>query len=235
MDAYGAARGTEAAVNLPGRLLFIGAHCDDIELISGGLLARACFAGLQVGVLVFSDHRGVLEEAAAEQAHAEFRDNMAWLRSQSGTDIHDHSAQMLPACRGAFQSERGMLYAAMEALRNDYDLVVTHTQTDTNQDHQQVAQEAARVFKAHATLLSGEFPNNDIGGFTPRVYFSLTAREVAAKERMVGNYHSQNFGGRPYLDGGVVQALARLRGSQIREPAAEAFDVTGRIVLRAPR
>jgi hypothetical protein len=121
----------------------------------------------------------------------------------------------------------------MEALRDDYDLVVTHTPTDTNQDHQQVAKEARRVFKAHATLLGGEFPNNDLGGFRPQVYVALSEREVAAKARMVESYRSQDFGGRPYIDREVVRALARLRGSQIREPAAEAFSVIGRVVLRA--
>jgi hypothetical protein len=30
----------------------------------------------------------------------------------------------------------------------------------------------------------------------------------------------------------VVRALARLRGSQIREPAAEAFAIVGRMVVR---
>ncbi|MDX2171042.1 MAG: hypothetical protein SF182_28490 [Deltaproteobacteria bacterium] len=218
---------------LPERILFIGAHCDDVELLAGGLLAHACYAARQVGVLVFSDHRGVIDDAAAARARGEFRDNLAWLGDTTGCAIRDHSAVMLPACRGAFQSERGALYAAMEGLRDAYDLVVTHVPSDTNQDHQQVAAEAARVFKAHATLLGGEFPNNDLGGFTPQVYVALDAREVAAKARMVAHYRSQNFGGRPYLDGGVVEALARLRGSQIRQAAAEAFQVTGRVVLRA--
>jgi LmbE family N-acetylglucosaminyl deacetylase len=221
-------------VNLPERILFVGAHCDDIELFAGGLLARACFGGRQVGVLVFSDHRGVLDDAAAALAREELRQNLAWLGAASATTVRDHCAAMLPACRGAFQSERGTLYAAMEALRDDYDLVVTHVPTDTNQDHRQVAEEAARVFKAHATLLGGEFPNNDLGGFAPQVYVALSAREVDAKARMVENYRSQNFGGRPYIDGEVVRALARLRGSQIREAAAEAFAVVGRVVARAP-
>jgi LmbE family N-acetylglucosaminyl deacetylase len=222
-------------VILPERILFVGAHCDDIELIGGGLLARACFDRRHVGVLVFSDHRGVLDQAAAERARGEFRDNLEWLRAESGTDVRDHSGPMLTDCRGAFQSERGALYAAMEALRDDYDLVVTHVPTDTNQDHRQVAEEAARVFKAHATLLGGEFPNNDLGGFTPQVYVALAQREVDAKARMVAHYRSQDFGGRPYIDADVVRALARLRGSQIREAAAEAFAVIGRVVVRLPR
>jgi len=220
-------------VNLPERILFIGAHCDDVELFAGGLLARACFSGRRVGVLVFSDHRGVVDDAAAARARNERGDNLAWLRTESGTAVRDHSAQMLPACRGAFQSERGALYAAMEALRDEYDLVITHAATDTNQDHRQVAEEAARVFKAHATLLGGEFPNNDLGGFVPQIYVALSAREVDAKARMVARYRSQDFGGRPYIDTDVVRALARLRGSQIREAAAEAFSVVGRVVLRA--
>lgn len=219
-------------MTLAERILFVGAHCDDIELFAGGLLARACFTGRQVGVLVFSDHRGVLDLDTAARARAEFTENLAWLRAESGTELRDHSDQMLPACRGAFQSERGVLYAAMEALRPDYDLVVTHAPTDTNQDHRQVAEEAARVFKAHASVLGGEFPNNDLGGFTPQVYVALSARELDAKVRMVGRYRSQDFGGRPYLDPEMVRALARLRGSQIREPAAEAFAVVGRMVVR---
>jgi LmbE family N-acetylglucosaminyl deacetylase len=220
-------------VKLPERILFVGAHCDDVELFAGGLLAQACFAKKRVGVLVFSDHRGVLDEKAAQQARNEFLSNLEWLRGESGNDVRDHTGAMLPACRGAFEAERGKLYAAMEALRDDYDLVVTHTPTDTNQDHQQVAKEARRVFKAHATLLGGEFPNNDLGGFRPQVYVALSEREVAAKARMVESYRSQDFGGRPYIDREVVRALARLRGSQIREPAAEAFSVIGRVVLRA--
>jgi LmbE family N-acetylglucosaminyl deacetylase len=222
-------------VKLPERVLFIGAHCDDVELCGGGLLARACFAGCRVGVLVFSDHRGVLDSAAAERARAELRENLVWLQDETGTAVRDHSGQMLPACRGAFESERGALYAAMEALRDDYDLVVTHAPTDTNQDHRQVTAEAARVFKAHTTLLGGEFPNNDVGGFVPQVYVALSPREVEAKAHMVAHYRSQDFGGRPYIDGEVVRALARVRGSQIREPAAEAFTVIGRVVLRGSR
>jgi len=222
-------------MTLPERILFIGAHCDDIELCAGGLLARACFAGSRVGVLVFSDHRGVVDDATARQARREFEDNVAWLRSESGTDVRDHSGDMLPACRGAFEAERGRLYAAMEALRDDYDWVVTHAATDTNQDHRQVAAEATRVFKAHATLLAGEFPNNDVGGFTPQVYVALSVRELDAKARMIESYRSQSFGGRPYIDGDVVRALARVRGSQIREAAAEAFAVATRVVVRGPQ
>jgi len=175
----------------------------------------------------------VLDLDTAVRARAELVENLAWLRTESGADLRDHSGEMLPACRGAFQSERGTLYAAMEALRSDYDLVVTHAPTDTNQDHRQVAEEAARVFKAHCSLLGGEFPNNDLGGFGPQVYVALSARELDAKVRMVGRYRSQDFGGRPYLDAEMVRALARLRGSQIREPAAEAFTVVGRLIVRA--
>ena len=104
-------------------------------------------------------------------------------------------------------------HSAEDALRlvaclGEYDLVVTHGPADTNQDHQQVATEAKRVFKAHATLLGGEFPNNDLGDFRPQVYAALSEREVAAKARMVESYRSQNFGGRPYIDGEMVRALA---------------------------
>jgi LmbE family N-acetylglucosaminyl deacetylase len=221
-------------VKLPRSVLFVGAHCDDIELLAGGLLSAACRAGARVGALVFSDHRGVIADSAAAIARDEFSSNLAWLCEETGASITDHTDLVLPACQGAFEAERGRLYQALAALRDSYDLVVTHPLTDTNQDHQQVALEAVRVFKAHASLLAGEFPNNDLGGSPPAVYVTLADCDLDAKVRMVGAYQSQRFDGRPYLDESVIRALARVRGSQVREPAAEAFSVLGRVVMRGP-
>ncbi|MDI3289049.1 PIG-L family deacetylase [Polyangium sp. 15x6] len=219
-------------MKLPASALFVGAHCDDIELLAGGLLARACRTGVRVGVLVFSDHRGVVSVEAAAQARAEMQANLRWLAARTGAEITDHTDVLLPACEGAFEAERGRIYAALEVLRDRYEVVVTHPIHDTNQDHQQVAREAARVFKAHATLLAGEFPNNDLGDGRLEVYVPLDERDVEAKVHMVTAYTSQRFGGRPYLDEGVVRALATLRGSQVRERAAEAFFVLGRLIAR---
>ena len=217
---------------LPPRVLFVGAHCDDIELIAGGLLHTCCVSKRQVGVLVFSDHRGVIDETRALAARREHDTNMAWLRETTGAMLTDHSGVMFRACSGEFESRRGQIYAALEVLRDSYDLVVTHSAVDTNQDHQQVAKEAARVFKSHASVWGGEFPNNDLGTFEPRVYIALEAASVDGKIAMVERYASQRFGGRPYLDADVVRALARLRGSQIRSTAAEAFEVGTRIIVR---
>lgn len=181
--------------------------------------------------MVFSDHRGIVDDATADQARAEFTANVESLRGESGCHLRDHSADMMPACRGEFEAQRGLLYAALEAVRSEYDMVVTHAPSDTNQDHRQVAAEVRRVFKAHATVLGGEFPNNDLGEFTPQVYVTLAGRDLETKVRLVTRYRSQDFGGRPYLDADLVRALAKLRGSQIRAAAAEAYAVIGRIVV----
>jgi hypothetical protein len=154
------------------------------------------------------------------------------LTAETGAAIADHSELWLPACRGAFESERGAIYSSLERLRDCYDLVITHSPSDTNQDHRQVALEARRVFKAHATVLGGEFPANDVGRFKPQAYFALSARDVDAKVSMVSRYASQQHSGRPYFDESLVRGLARVRGSQIREEHAEAFEVVTRIVVR---
>jgi LmbE family N-acetylglucosaminyl deacetylase len=219
-------------MKLPSSVLFVGAHCDDIELLAGGLWSRVCRTGTRVGVLVFSDHRGVLDPDDAARARAEFRTNIEWLSARTKNVVADHTDVLLSACSGAFQAERGRIYSALEAIRNDYELVVTHPFHDTNQDHQQVAQEAARVFKAHATVLAGEFPNNDLGDGRLEVYVPLEPEDVDAKIRLVSTYASQQFGGRPYLDENVIRALATLRGSQVRASAAEAFFVLSRVIVR---
>ncbi|MBX3731156.1 MAG: PIG-L family deacetylase [Verrucomicrobiae bacterium] len=219
-------------MKLPSSLLFVGAHCDDIELIAGGLLNLACRTKLRVGLLVFSDHRGVLSKARANQARREMLTNINWLRETTSAQIVDHTTLLMPACQGIFEQKRSTIYSTLEALRDHYDLIITHPITDTNQDHVQVAAEAARVFKAHKSLLAGEFPNNDLGKSPPDVYVPLAEQDVLAKIRLVTSYRSQVLDGRPYLDGNVVRALACVRGSQIRHAHAEAFSVLGRILVR---
>jgi LmbE family N-acetylglucosaminyl deacetylase len=219
-------------VKLPDRILFVGAHCDDVELFAGGLLARACRSRRQVGVLVFSDHRGVVDDRTADRARDELARNLEWLGQTTGARIAHHGDDLwLPACRGAFEAERGAIYGALEALRDGYDVVVTHAPGDTNQDHAQVAAEARRVFKAHATVLGGEFPANDVGAFTPRVLIPLEAEDVAMKVELVARYESQRLTHRPYFDEDVIRGLARVRGSQIHAAAAEAFDIVTRVVM----
>jgi LmbE family N-acetylglucosaminyl deacetylase len=219
-------------VILPRRVLFVGAHCDDIELFAGGLLFSSCASRREVGVLVFSDHRGVVDDQTAAKARAEFEKNLAWLRAETGGNVTDHTGTMLQACRGEFESRREEIYLALERLRDTCDLVVTHAPSDTNQDHQQVAREAARVFKAHATLWGGEFPNNDLADFRPEIFVRLDSRALDAKKTLIERYASQRFGGRTYLDANVARALACVRGSQIREPFAEAFELSGRLIVR---
>jgi LmbE family N-acetylglucosaminyl deacetylase len=220
-------------LTLPPRVLFVGAHCDDIELFAGGLLFACCAANKDVGVLVFSDHRGVVDEATATKARSEFAANVAWLRVETNATLRDHTGPMLRACRGDFEAKRGDLHAALESLRDSYDLVVTHASGDTNQDHHQVHVEAVRVFKAHASVWGGEFPSNDLGGFRPQIFVALAERALTAKSKMIERYESQKFGQRPYLDGNLAHSLAHVRGGQIQEKFAEAFEIAGRTIVRA--
>lgn len=212
-------------MKLPERILFVGVHCDDIELFAGGLLNLACRSKREIWVMVFSDHRGIVSDTAANDARDEFTTNMEKLGETHGMAVRDHCDRMLRACSGHFESERGYIYERLEALRDAYDLIVSHPPSDTNQDHKQVAAEVARVFKGHGSVIAGEFPNNDLGDFKADVYVSLEAQDVAAKVEMAGRYRSQTFDGRPYFSQTVLSGLATVRGSQIRTEFAEAFSV----------
>tara|TARA_B100001094_G_scaffold94168_1_gene90082 strand:- start:64 stop:429 length:366 start_codon:yes stop_codon:yes gene_type:complete len=117
----------------------------------------------------------------------------------------------------------------MEALRERYQAVVTHPQSDTNQDHLQVAHEAVRVFKGHCSVLGGEFPCNDVGHFQAQVFLPLEEQDIEAKVSMISTYQSQRFDGRPYFEADTIRGLARVRGSQIRSHWAEAFCVLARL------
>ena len=161
-----------------------------------------------------------------------FHPNRSAALTATGALVTDLTDRLLGACNGEFDRERAYVYATMETLRDRFDLVITHSLSDTNQDHQRVAQEATRAFKAHATLLAGEFPNNDLGRFRAQVYVPLEECDVVSKTAMLARYESQKRFGRPYLDGELVRAQAKARGAQVREPFAEAFEVLGRLIFR---
>jgi LmbE family N-acetylglucosaminyl deacetylase len=103
----------------------------------------------------------------------------------------------------------------------DYDLVFIPSMNDTHQDHKTVAQEAFRAFK-FSTVLSWETPWNNLS-FSPNVFCAFSFREVLKKLGALERYQTQQS--RFYFDPEFIKSWAKMRGTQIKQQYAEAFEL----------
>jgi LmbE family N-acetylglucosaminyl deacetylase len=200
------------------RVLFVGAHADDIELFSGGLLARTVRESRNVHILVFSSHRGVTDH---EQARQEFVNNMRRLDIPAGRwTIHDYEA-----CTGEFLRSRSRIYDVILATASEFSptLVVTHARHDTNQDHEQVRKEVVRSLKSRCSIISGEYPFNQVTGRVPDLFIALHDSDIQMKVDLITAYESQKTRHRSYFDPSAWKGLARMRGAQIQASYAEGY------------
>lgn len=205
------------------KLLFIGAHVDDIELACGGTVAKAVAGGHQVKMLVVSDSAGAnysgqvtrtREQALAEGINA--------ARILGVTDIEDLGFPDKDVPYSAAVVE------AVEACLHEFqpDLIFTHWPFDTHQDHKNVSQATISAARNANSILMFE-PLAPSGRsyipFRPQVYIDITNfvdRKLAAlhaHESQLQKY------GNCWLE--AVEARARHHGYEMKTAYAETFEV----------
>ena len=200
----------------PGRVLALGAHCDDIEIGCGGTMLRlaASRPGLEVCWVVFcSDPSRALEARAAAGA---FLQDVA----ASRIVVHDFRDAYLPYS-GAVVKD------AFESLQREFspDLIFTHYRDDRHQDHRLVSELTWNTWRNHL-ILEYEIPKYD-GDFGSPNLFSPLPRAILDKkiDLVLEHYGSQS--GRHWLTRDLLQGVARIRGMECVAPdqVAEAFYV----------
>ena len=197
----------------PLRALFVGAHCDDIEIGCGGTALELVrrHPGMTAHWLVLSATDARAREA--ERAAARFLDGAA-AREVVIERFRD----------GYLPYEGGRVKDAFEALkaRVDPDVVFTHHRDDAHQDHRLACELTWNTFRDHL-VLEYEIPKYDGDTGAPNAFVPLDDATAEAKVRHVmESYPSQ--AGRPWFTADTLLAVMRLRGVQARAPRyAEGF------------
>ena len=101
------------------------------------------------------------------------------------------------------------------------DIVFMPALQDIHQDHSTVAAEGLRAFK-NCTILGYELIWNNLK-FETDCFIRLSESDVDAKINALQCYESQK--GRKYMDPEFIRSLAVVRGVQVGEEFAEAFEV----------
>jgi len=203
-----------------GTILFVSPHTDDAELGCGGTIARALEEGAEVHVAVFSTAEESRPPGTSPTLlRDEFLAAMAVLGVPSGhLHVRDFPVRRLSAHR---QEVLDDLIRMRSTVRPS--VVCAPASSDVHQDHQVVHGECVRAFK-DVTLLGYELPWNHIR-FTANLFVGLERRHLDAKWNALQQYHSQFDLKRPYFSSAFIESLAMVRGTQVRIPFAEAYEV----------
>jgi LmbE family N-acetylglucosaminyl deacetylase len=202
-----------AELKSPG-IVCLGAHCDDIEIGCGGMLAalaETCPRATFTWIVFCGDEvratesmqaaTGLLGDSANVQMHfLELRDGF------------------LPYDGGEAKSK---LRGITESLRAD--IVFTHYRDDAHQDHRLVSELTANEFRDHL-VLEYEVPKYDGDLGSPNVFMPLADEAATRKiDVILESFASQ--GDKHWFTRETFAALMRLRGIEAGRavPFAEAF------------
>ena len=200
------------------RILILAPHTDDGELGCGATIAKFIEEGAEVYYVAFSTaDKSVQEAFPKNQLEIEVRDATAILGI--GPDkliVHKFEVRKLNYVRQEILEELVRLNRQIEP-----DIVFLPSSLDIHQDHLTIYNEGIRAFK-YCTILGYELIWNNLS-FATDCFIPVTEKQLQVKINALSAYKTQK--GKPYMDPGFIRSLAKVRGTQIGEEYAEAFEV----------
>lgn len=203
---------TEAGAPL--KVLFLGAHSDDIEIGCGGTVLELIRARPDVEIkwVVFSA-AGVRAAEARTAASLFIGD-----RATTAVELHEFRDGFFPVQLEAVKNTFEDIARSFRA-----DIVFTHRREDRHQDHRTLSDLAWNTFR-RAVILEYEIPKWDGDLGIPNVFLPLSSDVMDAKVRLLMEAFATQRS-KDWFDHDTFRGLARLRGMECRSPSgfAEAF------------
>jgi LmbE family N-acetylglucosaminyl deacetylase len=200
------------------KILFIGAHGDDVELMAAGTLLKFSQLGSDIYYCSFSFSKKSIPEGFSVDS-TEKEANMS-------TDIlnipRDNVFRFEYPTRHFLDSRQSILEDLI-LLRNKVnpDLVVTHNTEDIHQDHKVISEETYRAFKQSSTIWGYESLKND-RMFNNNIYVKLSSENIDMKIKAISQFKTQLVKEPKLIE--AVKILAVYRGLQVNAGYAECFE-----------
>jgi LmbE family N-acetylglucosaminyl deacetylase len=200
------------------KILVLAPHTDDGELGCGATIARAQDEGALVYYAAFSTaEESVPEGFPRNQLENEVRKATRILKIKpDNLLIYKYEVRKLNYVRQEILEE---LIKIRERINPD--LVFLPSLRDIHQDHQVIAAEGLRAFK-NSSLLGYELIWNN-RTFDTDCFIMVQPKHVALKIKALQAYVTQQ--GKGFMEPAFIEAMARVRGTQIGVEYAEAFEV----------
>jgi LmbE family N-acetylglucosaminyl deacetylase len=203
------------------KLLFLGAHSDDIEIGSGGTVLKLLqrFSNASVMWVVFGADGERAKEA--ESSADRFLEGVGEKRVVVKNFRESYFPYVGAEIKDFFEDLK---------LGFDPDLVVTHYRDDLHQDHRAICDFTWNTFRNH-TIIEYEVPKWDGDLGRPNLYVPLSAAIVQRKIRYIlDSFQSQTR--KNWFTEDAFLSLLRLRGIESQEHYAEAF-YSRKLVIRS--
>jgi LmbE family N-acetylglucosaminyl deacetylase len=195
------------------RVLFLGAHPDDIELGCGALLHNIV-SKTDVLCVTLSDNQKNPDLQNVKNEH---------LESMKVLGVPADKIIFGPFATRVFPDSRQEILEYFRQLRGDFkpDLIFTHSRQDVHQDHNTMTDEALRAFRG-ITVLGFDVVRSS-HGFFPHFLVEVIEEDVNKKIEALSKY--ETYRDRYYFNSELTRAIMVRHGALAERPFAEGFDI----------
>jgi len=195
------------------RVLFLGAHPDDIELGCGALLHNIT-KQTDVLCVTLSDNQKNPDLQKVKSEHFE---------AMSVLGVSKEKIILGPFTTRLFPNARQEILEYFLKLRKDFkpELIFVHSKQDVHQDHNTMTDEALRAFRG-ITVLGFDVVRSS-NGFFPHFLVEVTEEDVSKKIEALSKY--ETYRDRYYFNSELTRSIMVRHGALAECSFAEGFDI----------
>ena len=195
------------------RVLFLGAHPDDIEIGAGALIAHIV-SKTDILCVTLSDNKLNPDLPHVADEHR---------RSMKILGVPDQNVIVGQFETRRFPQARQEILEYLIQLNRTFlpEIVFTHTKADIHQDHGTVTEETLRAFRG-TTVLGYDVIRSSYG-FFPNFLVEITEADLEKKLAALAEYHT--YTSKYYFDPAITRSTLVRHGALAERPFAEGFDI----------
>ena len=195
------------------KVLFLGAHPDDIEIGCGALIHHIV-EQTDILCVTLSDNQKNPDLKNVKDEH---------LRSMKVLGVPDEKVVFGPFTTRVFPDARQEILEYFLDLRRTFqpDLIFVHSKQDVHQDHLTMTDEALRAYRG-ITVLGFDVVRSSYG-FFPHFLVEVTEEDVNKKIEALSQY--ETYRDRYYFNSELTRSIMVRHGALAEIPFAEGFDI----------
>lgn len=195
------------------RLLFLGAHPDDIELGCGALIHNVGSKSEILCVTLSDNQKNPLLKNVVDEHY----------RSMAELGVPRENVVLRDFTTRLFHDSRQEILEYFLKLRKDFkpDIIFVHSRQDIHQDHNTMTDEALRAFRG-ITVLGFDVVRSSYN-FFPHFLVEVSEEDANAKVRALAQY--ETYADKYYFQPELLKATMIRHGTLAELPFAEGFDI----------